>query len=323
MKTSVFIIGKLVRQELLSSILMAWTRTMIILILLLLTYGHASAVFLDKIVAVVNDDVITWSELVKEMQIDPSAASQGERAVLDRLIDKKLQILEAKRLGMKVKKSEIQSAIKDIQSKYNITEKQLQESLGDQGLNMEDYQTELKEQILLTKVVTFEIRSKIILTDQEIRRYYKTHYDEEGDEQVKLKQIFINPPQDKQAEQDVKKMVETIYGRLQTGEDFATVANGLSSSVMDGDLGYVTKKELLPEVADVAFSLNPGEVSRPFHSSRGIHIIKVEDKKGKGSYESVKEEIKNRLYEETFQQNYNQWLNDLRKKAFIEIKLEN
>ena len=316
------IIRKPVKGYLLSFILMTLTKSIIVFILLLFTYRSALAVLLDKIVAVVNDDVITWSELVKEMQIDPSAASSGERAVLDRLIDKKLQILEAKRLGIKVKKSEIESTIKDIKSKYNITDAQLQESLMAQGLNMEDYRTELKEQILLTKVVTSEIRSKIILTDQEIRRYYRKHYDQDGDEQIKLRQIFISTPQDKKTEMDLESMAESIYGRLQGGEDFATVASELSESLMDGDLGYVTRNELMPEVANVAFSLKPGQISRPFRSSRGIHIIKVEDKKGQGSYESVKEEIKDRLYEETFQQHYKQWLNDLRKRAFIEKKLE-
>jgi peptidyl-prolyl cis-trans isomerase SurA len=298
-------------------------KPLILLLFLFFTVSKGQAVFLDRIVAVVNDEVITWSELVKEMQIDQSAGSRSERDVLDSLVNKKLQLIEAKRLGIKAKKSEIQSTVEDIKAKYNISDEQLNESLNAQGLTMEDYKTELKEQILLTKVVTYEVKGKIIITDQQMRQYYKTHYEQEGgEEKIKLKQIFINAPQDESASKDLENQAEAMYSRIKSGENFDTVASALSGGWIASDLDYVTKTDLIPEVADVAFSLSAGQVSHPFWSPSGLHILKVDDRKGEGHYEKLKEEIKDRLYEEIFKEEYSRWLSNLRKKAFIEIKLE-
>ncbi|HLC15358.1 MAG TPA: peptidylprolyl isomerase [Thermodesulfovibrionia bacterium] len=296
---------------------------LILLLLLFLDVSKGNAVFLDRIVAVVNDEVITWSELVKEMQIEQSSGSKSEREVLDGLVNKKLQLIEAKKLGIKATKSEIQSTIQDIKTKYNINDEQLNESLTTQGLSMDDYKTELREQILLTKVVTYEVKGKIIITDQQMRQYYKAHYEQEGgDEKIKLRQIFLNAPQDESAKKVMEGQAEAVYNRLQGGEDFNAVVSGLPDSWTNSDLGYVTKTDLVPEVADVAFSLSAGQVSRPFWSTRGLHILKVDDRKGEGHYEKVQEEIKDRLYVDIFRNEYSRWLSDLRKKAFIEIKLE-
>jgi len=294
-----------------------------------------SSVMLDRVVASVNNEVITWSELRRAIEFDRQEELKGlegderekairnfERPVLNELIDLRLQIQEARRLGLDVSPSEVNDAIEDIKKKYSLTHDQLLRSLKAEGLTEEAYRKELSEQILLAKVVNLEVKSKIVISDSEIREYYNKNKKNYNKEKVRIRQIFLKRPGEGSTK-DVWKKAEEIMKRLEAGEDFSELAREFSedpSSRSGGDLGYVERGSILKEVEDVAFSLKVGEVSRPFWSSRGLHIIKVEDRIDSG-LEDVKEEIRGVLFQKAFQEVYEEWIGGLRMKAFIEIKL--
>jgi len=299
--------------------------------------AHA-ATLLDRVVAVVNSEAITWSELrsVVTMEgkeiLEKVPESQKEEAMkglekrfLNNLIDMKLQLQEARKIGLNVSSSEIAGAIEDIKKKFNLTDEALLNSLKAEGLSMEEYRAKLGEQILLSKVVNFEVKTNIVIPDKEISEYYEANKDKLGGvEKRRIRQIFFAVPKGDTRKTEVGTKAYEVMQRLGNGEDFSKLAEEFSEDrgkQFSGDLGYITRGSVLKEVEDVAFSLKVGEVSKPFWSSSGLHIIKLEDIAGADSLDSIREKIKETLFQKAFEAKYASWMAGLKEQAYIEIKL--
>ena len=297
------------------------------------------AVLLDKVVATVNDEVITWSELMGVINsegkrhfenladdIRASRIKELERPYLNNLIEVKLQVQEAMRLGLAVGDSEIESAIAEIMNKFNLTDADFLESLKAERLTMIDYKAKLSEQIMIQKVVNMEVKLKIIVSDAEVQEYYEKNKTEVFPEskKVKIRQIFFAVPELESERASVEARAEHVYQRITEGDDFEMMAMEYSEGPnrsFGGDLGYISRGTALKEIEDTAESLSLGEVSRPFWSAAGLHIIKVEDRVAGGNLEKVKDGFKEILMQKAFEEKYHEWMAELREKAFIEIKL--
>jgi peptidyl-prolyl cis-trans isomerase SurA len=296
------------------------------------------SVFLDRVVAVVNNEVITWSELRAAISregksfLDKVPESRKEEAMkgmekefLNNLIDTKLELQEARKKGLELSKAEIDSAIADIKKKYNLTDEALLNSLAAEGMTFEDYRTRLGEQIMLSKVVNYEVKSNIVITDREIREYYEANKDKlSGKEKRKIRQIFFAAPKDKSQRPSVEAKAREVIRRIEGGEDFAKLAGEFSedaSKQFGGDLGYISRGSALKEVEDAAFALNVGEVSKPFWSPAGLHIIKLEEKVEEEGFDKVKDKIKELLFDKAFESKFLEWKAGLKENAYIEIKL--
>lgn len=296
-----------------------------------------SAILLDRVIATVNNEVITWSELRKGIELEGKEFLNGltdnekekkikelEKIFLNRMVDMRLQIQEARKLGLDVSPSEANDAIADIKRKYNLTDEGLVESLKAEGLTLDEYRAQLAEQILLSKAVRYEIRNTILIPDKEIEAYYETNKEKyQREEKVRIRQIFFTV-RDGLQKNEVEAKAEEVFQRIKNGEDFAKLASEYSEDVskeFGGDIGYVTRGSVFKEIEDVAFVLKIGEVSKPFWSPKGIHIIKLEDRKEGSSIEKVREEIKEILFDRAFRLKYEDWIKGLREKAYIEIKL--
>ena len=296
------------------------------------------AVLLDRIVATVNDEVITWSELMNVIILDGKEFLSGvsgkereekirelERPFLDNLIEMKLQLQQARKMGLDVNDAEIEGAINEIKNKYGLTDETLKDSLKAEGLTTEDYRARLADQILVRKAVNFAVRNNIVISDREIEKYYednKAKYD--AGEKLKIRQIFFALPEDESQKQAVESKARDLEQRIKKGEDFAKLAREFSedpSREFGGDLGYISRGSVLKEIEDVAVALKTGEVSRPFRSPAGLHIIKLEDRIEGGGIEKVRDEIKETLFQKAFESKYREWTTGLRERAYIEIKL--
>ena len=296
-----------------------------------------STVLLDRIVATVNNEAITWSELRKTVELESKESLRNlteeekekklndlEKQFLDILIDMKLQLQEARKIGYSVSPAEINEAIEDIKSKYGLTDESLTESLKAENLTLEEYREKLKEQITISKLVRFEVRNKILISDKAIEEYYEAHRKVfQNEEQFRIRQIlFLADSSSKKPEVEAK--AQEVLRRIRNGEDFSMLAGEFSDDVsreFGGDLGYVNRSNLLNEIAEAASGLKPGEVSKPFWGPKGLHIIKLEEKKEGDSIDKVRERIKEILFEKVFQSKYEDWVKQLREKAYIEIKL--
>jgi len=304
----------------------------------LLTAGQSvGAVLLDRVVAAVNDEIITWSELRKAIELDGRELLSGltgeerekkikelEKPFLNKLIDMRLQIQEARKLRFNVGASEVDDAVNDIKKKYNLTDEALDDSLRKEGLTLQEYRTNLSDQILLLKVINYNVKSKVFISDKAIEDYYKANIGKfQKDEKVKIMQIFFALPADDTMKAAVEGKAQDVMQRIQKGEDFAKLAGEYSENPgreSGWDIGYIKRGGLLKEVEEAAFSLKPGENSKPFWSSAGLHIIKVVDRI-ESDAGKAREEIKGILFEEAFNIKLDEWIKEMRETAYIEINL--
>jgi peptidyl-prolyl cis-trans isomerase SurA len=301
----------------------------------------AQAAGVDRIVAVVNNEAITLSELngafePYQAKLDASykgaereqALTEVRLTILGRMIDEVLIAQQARKAGIVVRDEDVNSAIGDIMKRRNISPDELEKALDREGTTLEGYKKGMKDQLVRIRLVNREIKSKVAVSDEEIGEYYRKHREEyEGKEAVRIRQILLPLP--KEADPAVKEKLEVdagaLHKRLLDGEPFdaisATYSQG-SAANAGGDIGYIEKGMMLPEVEAVAFILPLNQISAVIESPVGFHIIRVIDRRGAGikSIESVREEIREKLDREKVEKKFEEWLIALRLKSHIEIK---
>lgn len=312
--------------------------TILILYLLMLSVASDAAVLLDRVVAVVNKEVITWSELYKMMENEAAdqvrALKEEERlkifkdseaAFLEKLIDIKLQIHEARRLGLDVTTEEVTEAVENIKKKYSLTDNALEESLKKEGLSFEEYKKRLSEQIVISKVVSQQIRNKVVVSEEEVKKYMEANKESFTDgETFKIKQIFLGRPKDDADIKVIEDRASIIIQRLKAGEDFSILAEEYSedpSGKLGGDLGFIKKSQMAKEFIDALNSMKVGEFSNPFWTEKGLHIIRLEEKVAAQSTDEARESVLKQLTESQFSERYKSWIKGLREKAYIVIRL--
>jgi peptidyl-prolyl cis-trans isomerase SurA len=296
----------------------------------------------DRIVAVVNDDIITLSELDSSFQpyqkrIDAGykgpdkdkVIADGHSKILSRMIDNRLIEQRSKKAGIVIKDDEVMDTIKDLLGRKSIPMAEFTKTLEQEGTTLEAYRQDMKEQMTRMRLLRRELKTKTLVSDEEIGEYYVKHRQEyEGKEAVRIKQILILLPQNASRAMKIKLNAdaEMIRKRMVDGESFDMLAVQFSqgpSAATGGDVGFLDKGTMLPEVDDRAFRLSKDEISEVIVSTVGFHIIKVLDRRGAGikPIDVVREEIKAKLEEEKMEKKYEEWIVDLRKKSHIEIKL--
>ncbi|ACM22052.1 peptidylprolyl cis-trans isomerase, PpiC-type, SurA family [Geotalea daltonii FRC-32] len=301
----------------------------------------AKGELITAVAAIVNDDVITTLEvqketdqIIKEMEKKGPAETPDKAALrkiaLDRLIDKKLVEQKIKELDIKVPEEELRQSIEDVKKQNNLTQEALVAALAGQGLSFEQYKTQLREQLERLRLMSQEVRSKIQVGEREIREYYEANHNRYGEEEFfRARHIFFKVGKDA-PESEAAKVMTTATQVLQearSGKDFAELARQFSDDPAakkdGGDLGTFKKGDMIGEIEAAVSGMKPGEVSDPVKTAAGFHIIKLEERsKGKPRpFEEVKAEIEDLLYKKKSEERFNQWVNDLRKGAAIEIKL--
>jgi peptidyl-prolyl cis-trans isomerase SurA len=299
------------------------------------------SVVVDRIVAVVNEDIITLSELdsvfqpyLKKIEATykgpdkEKLAAEGRLTLLSRMVDNKLIEQRSRKAGVVVKDEEVLDTMKGLLRGKNIAIEEFAKTLEREGTSLENYQQEMKDQMIRMRLLRRELKAKILVSDEEIGEYYLKHREEyEGKEAVRIKQILILAPQDagRRVKIKLRADAEVICKRLKDGESFDLLAVQFSqgpSAATGGDIGFLEKGAMMPEVDSVAFRLGKNEISDVIVSPIGFHIIKVLDRRGAGikPLEVAREEIKAKLEEDKMEKKYDEWIGDLRKKAHIEIK---
>lgn len=311
--------------------------TILILYILMLSVVSDASVILDRVVAVVNKEVITWSELYKMMENEATEQvkslkeeermkifKDSEAIFLEKLIDIKLQIQEARRLGLDVTTEEVTEAVENIKKKYSLTDNALEESLKKEGLSFEEYKKRLSEQIIISKVVGQQIRNKIVVSEKEVKKYMEANKESFNDsEAFKIKQIFLGRPKDDADIKIIEDRTSLIIKRLKAGEDFSKLAEEYSedpSGKLGGDLGFIKKSQMAKEFVDALNLMKAGDFSKPFRTEKGLHIIKLEEKVAAQSTDETRESVLKQLNENQFSERYKSWIKGLREKAYIVIR---
>lgn len=310
-----------------------------------LAYGAAAAVVTDRIVAVVNDEVITLTELNRafepyEKNIEANYKGNDKEAVLkqnktvflQRLVDQMLIEHEAQKVGagmVAVKDEEVMGVVNEMLVKNNLSMEDYKKKLAAEGNTLENVKKEIQGQMLRMRLLRREVQSKILVTDEEIGEYYdKNRQDYEGKEAVRIQQILLTAPAgaDNKTRAGAKEQARQLRERILKGEPFEMLAAQYSkgpAAAQGGDIGFVERGVILPDVEKVAFSLPVGQLSDVIESEMGFHVIAVIDKRGAGlkPLPAVRKEIKAKIEEEKVAKKYEEWIEGLRKKSFIDVRL--
>jgi peptidyl-prolyl cis-trans isomerase SurA len=283
----------------------------------------------DRIVAIVNSDLIMLSEMKRELAPERERIQKeyrgdalarrlktAEYMALTSMIERKLQLQEAKARGVEVTDQEVRQAIQNM--------KQQGETIDETNqANMKS----IREQLTLLKVVDREVRSGVMVADSDMKRYFQEHRDRFAlPEEYTLSQILIRPRSSDDTA-DAKEKVREVMALLKQGESFEDLAlrftDGPNAS-RGGRLGLVRQGELLPAIERAIANLVPGGISDMIETSEGFHIVRVEDKKPKQfrPYEEVRIEIQGLVFQQKSEDVFQAWLANLKNKAYIEIKFE-
>ena len=310
------------------------------LVVIMGTTGWARARIIDRVVAQVNERVITLSALKREAKVlklehperfriinldDPRTL----RFVLDQMISTILIEEELKKMGREVTDKEVNAAIESVKKRNKMSYKQFEAFLKQKGLSIEAYREALKQRIERMRFFNITIKSHIMISDDEVKAYYEKHKDEFGkEERVRIAQIFVPISKDLTPSQRLERqnIIMRIEGELFKGKDFQSLLKKYQSNALirvSEDLGWFKRKDLMKPIADVAFKLKKGAVSDVIETKSGFHIIKVLDiKKSQGKrFEDVKAEIQRLLFKRESEKRLDQWLKNAKKQANIQIML--
>jgi peptidyl-prolyl cis-trans isomerase SurA len=299
------------------------------------------SILVDRIVAVVNNEIITLYDLnekfapyAKNIKALGYSAEKERKTlfkvrsdVLNQLIDHKLSAQQIERYKLTVTEKEIDNAIERMKAARHYTDEDIRAGLVQQGLTMEDLRNELKDQLLRRKLVNLEVKSKIVVTQEDIKSYYESHPEKyTGEKKYQLWNIFVNfssTASDAEKRSALNKM-QAILDKLKQGQNFETLASDDSlraSQVKGGELGLFLVKELSPQLQKVVQDMKAGEFSSILDSGFGYQIIyvqKIIDTTSK-SLAQAEKEIEDILYKELVDNKFREWLKELRDRSHIKV----
>lgn len=295
--------------------------------------GPGRAEVVDRIVAVVNDEIITLSELEQAAKmVQPSQGGnlksreeqELKKQLLEALIDRKLAKAEAKRRGITISDKEIDQAIEDFKKNNRIPDDAaLQQALGKAGLNIKDLRQQLADQLQQERLVHIAMGAKKVeVSEAEVRRFYDENFRETAGNQVHLRMVNLPFPPGATEEQkkEIQQKTEAVLKDLRLGRSLAEVQQ--KHSIASQDLGFINQADLDPRIGAVMNKLRPGEIA-PLQSPQGFQlVILVGRRSGKPrSFEEVAPEIRRLLASQALQKQFVEWVKTLRGKAHIKVML--
>lgn len=300
-------------------------------ILFLNPWAYAQNVQTDAIIAVVNDDVITLKDLRQyvagiagQLKIENKSPeeirqimSDYEQKGLDKLIEDKLILAAANDKGIIVRDDIIDKRLQEIKDRYP-GEGEFINALNSQGMTVSDLRQKLTDQLKVKYEVDMEVRDKIFVNPQNVTDYYNQHTSEfDRKPMVNLQSIFVSF--DKYSKQEARSRAAEARSRMLAGEDFDKVLQKYSDS---SSVGEVEQGQMVDAVENVVFNLKLDEVSDPVEVQNGIYVFKaIGISPGKQqTLAEVKDQIYGKLLDDYFQTKFTEWVDKLRKKAYVEIK---
>jgi len=331
-----------------SSVLAAMTASALALFficapLLIMAASPVRAQLIDRIVAIVTDDIITLVELnsalrpymekVESSDYTPQKKKeiiyQLSGDMLNRMVERKLTDQEAKRIKITVSDKEVDAAIQRVKESQLMSQEDLQKALKEDGLTFADYREKIREEILRPKLINYSIKSKVVITDSDIKAYYESHSEEfEGKKRYYLRNILLTSGDftSDVTKSELKKKVEQLKARLDAGEDFKSLAKAESqapNAPEGGDLGLFEWESLSDTIKSAIEPLRTGEHTDVILTDQGYQIFYVQDIENQNliPQDQVSESISKKLYDNIVETKFREWLNALKEKSHIKIML--
>jgi peptidyl-prolyl cis-trans isomerase SurA len=288
---------------------------------------------LDRVAAIVNDEVITESTLDKFMEQTyaqmmrmhsklPSETA-FRKNVLNQLINKTLQLQITKRSHINVTDQEVDSAIEHVMAQNHMSEKEFQEEIDHQGLSKDQFKAQIRESLVIQKLQESAVRNKVTITEKEIDDYLKSQEKENATRQeYHLSRILIPLPEEPTTQQlqATKVRAEGIYRQLKNGADFTKTAteNSSSDSLEGGGLGWKKFAELPSIFTESVKQMKVNDIVGPIQAPNGFHIIKLVETRS-GDNQLSRDKVRNMMYQRKMAEKVQEWLNQIRSTSYIKI----
>lgn len=302
----------------------------------------AGAEVVDRIVAVVNDEIILLSDLQKnagpyeeraaQEATDPMgralARKQVREKVLDDMIADKLVEEQAKELGISTSEREVDAEVARIKRENQIDDAEFAKQLQKQGMTQKTMREYLKRSKQRQKVLEVRVQPRVVIGEAEIRAYYAENF--KNDDEVRVRMISKRIPQ-AASEAEVKKTraeVEKFRAQVTTGgKDFAAIAKVESEGPnpgQGGDLGWFKRGDVAPEIEEAAFALSLNDVSPVIELGGAFHIVQLLERRAGVAkpFEEVQERIRALLFNRAGEKEYDRWIAELKEKSFVEKRID-
>ncbi len=290
-----------------------------------------SAETVDRIIAVVNSDIITLAQLNKEtsryrINIESSENSDVKKKaliddlnkkILESLIDQSLTQQEAKKYNIEISEAEVDASIENIKKIKSLSKEALEKALEQEGLTLKEYRESLKKQILQARLINYAVKSKVVVTEVEIKKQYETNAEKyANNKKYRLSNILLID----------KSKIDEVKTRLKNKEEFSELAKKYStaSNASDGgELGTFDITSFSAAIKESIASLKKGEYTDFIQTPQGFQIFYVVDiEQGIAkTFEQSRDEIHEAMYQEQVKEKFEIWLESLKKKAHIKILL--
>jgi peptidyl-prolyl cis-trans isomerase SurA len=314
----------------------------LLLVLLVVLSHRTEAAVVEQLIAVVNGEPYTLSNLSayakRKLGRDfPSAdlnqINAGDRDVLEQFVTDKLLEAEVREAGIVITDDDVTRYIEQVKQNNSLSDADLKVALGREGMTPAAYRASVKSEMEKSEIIDRQVRRKVNITDEDVERYYKLNAKNyRANERARIRHILLalaeNAPPERV--QSAMATAKGVYQRIAAGEDFAALAREYSEGAgraEGGEIGWVNRGTLISGIEEVAFEkLSVGQVSEPFRTSMGVHIVKLEGREAGGALplSSVAPRIKEELLKKTLEERFAKWLkSDLRRKYRVDIKVAN
>ena len=296
---------------------------------------QASNKAVDKIVVIVNDSVITQSEVsdalvaakkqITTMNMPMPPEKKLKAQIINNLIDQELQRQLVKLAKINISEREVDDAINNIAKRNNLTIAKLQKELAASGVNVAKYRAQIREQIAFTYIRQHEVNGNITISDQDINQFlkeYKKSINQKNTSvQYHLKNILISLSENTSTEdiQKAQKQAAELVAKIRNGEDFDNISK--DDAIQSSDLGWRKLTDIPPIFVEVVKNMKVGEVSEPIQAPNGFHILKLVEIHSAAPRIDAnnKEEIRAIIYQRKFEAKVHEWLEKLRESAYIKF----
>jgi len=320
----------MIRNNLLTKALLA------IVIALYIGMPISAAEVVNKIVAVVNDEVITQIELQESMLpfvadykvrygIDDieEKLDEARADALNRLIEEKLLLEEAKKREVEVSDDEIDQRIERVKKRF-ASEEEFYQVIRESGMSVNKLKEKYKGQIMMRKLVNGLINTNVNISPTEVSAFY--HGNKHlftSPKTVRFKVLQLKPT-DERSLSETEKLSMEILSRIRAGEDFDILVKQYSQGPYidkGGDMGHMPEEGIIIDIKEALSGLNPGETSGLIKTSTGFNIVKLVEKKEAGTkkFEEVSSLIRNRLFQREAELTLREFVDNLKEDAYIKI----
>lgn len=281
----------------------------------------------DKIVAIVNDDIVTLREVEHFVTVEKrsryTSMNEYVRSIelkdkIDAFVENMLIKQQARKFRIEVGDKEVEAAVADIRKQNMISESELREQLQKENITYDDFVDGVKLSLMRSRVLSRALSQEVNIDDNHLREYYDTHGDEYSDEEFSIQHIFVS-----RQRRDSAARAREAWKALEDGREFGEIAREYSDEPSKGDVQSTKKADLIPELRQGLQLLLPGAYTPVIQTPYGYHILKLVGvtKGAKAPFEEVRDKVRAAIYRQESDKRYKEYMSKLKSASYIEVKI--